>query len=110
MSLNERFNTNSELEIDKLLRKSWTNSLTQSQFDESCVICNTTDNIEMHHIRAVKNVRVKTRTYAQWIGAFLRKSIPLCSGHHVALHSGKLSQSEVIILSKYRGKALFKKD
>ena len=64
LSLNERFNTNSELEIDKLLRKSWTNSLTQSQFDESCVICGTTDNIEMHHIRAVKNVRVFTRTYA----------------------------------------------
>lgn len=64
----------------------------------------------MHHIRSVKNVRVKTRTYSQWIGGFQRKSIPLCSGHHIALHSGKLSQSEVNTLSKYRGKAGHKKD
>lgn len=64
----------------------------------------------MHHIRSVKNVRVKTRTYAQWVCGFLRKLIPLCSGHHIALHSGKLSQSEVNILSKYRGKARYKKN
>ena len=89
---------------------SWTGSLTKSQFDEPCAICGTTDNIEMHHIRSVKNVRIKTRTYAQWVGKFLRKSIPLCFGHHIALHSGKLSQSEVNILSKYRGKAYHKKD
>lgn len=110
LSLNERFNTSLELDIDKLLRMSWTGSLTKSQFDESCAICGTTDNIEIHHIRSVKNVRVKTRTYAQWAGGFLRKSIPLCAGHHLALHSGKLSQSEVNILSKYRGKAVSKKD
>jgi hypothetical protein len=39
--------------------------MTQSQFDEVCVLCGTNNNIEMHHIRSVKNVRVKARTYAQ---------------------------------------------
>jgi hypothetical protein len=109
LGMDERFNANTELHTDKLLRKSWTNSLTQTQFDESCAICGTTDNIEIHHIRSVKNVRVKTRTYAQWAGGFLRKTIPLCSGHHAALHSGKLSRDEVMILSKYRGKTAQKK-
>lgn len=106
LCLNERFKTNSQLEINKLLRISWTNSLTRSQFDEACAICGTTDNIEMHHISSVKNVRVKTRTYAQWAGAFLRKSIPLCSDHHIALHCGKLSKSDVTILSKYKSKTV----
>ena len=110
LGIDERFNTSYELDINKLLRMSWTKSLTKSQFDEPCVICGTTDNIEMHHIRSVKNIRVKTRTYAQWVGGFLRKSMPLCSGHHIALHSGKLSQSEVNILSKYRGKARHEKN
>jgi hypothetical protein len=86
--MDERFNANTELHTDTLLRKSWTNSLTQTQFDEPCAICGTTENIEIHHIRSVKNVRV----------------IPLCSGHHAALHNGKLLRNEVMILSKYRGK------
>jgi group II intron reverse transcriptase/maturase len=77
LSMNKQFNTSSELKIDKLLRMSWTSSLTKFQFDEVCAICGTTDNIEIHHIKSVKNVRVKTRTYAQWVGKFLRKSIPL---------------------------------
>jgi group II intron reverse transcriptase/maturase len=109
LGMDERFNANTELHTDKLLRKSWTNSLTQTQFDESCAICGTTDNIEIHHIRSVKNVWVKTRTYAQWAGKFLRKTIPLCSGHHAALHNGKLLRNEVMILSKYRGKTAPKK-
>jgi group II intron reverse transcriptase/maturase len=110
LSEDERFNTSHELDINKLLRQSWTSSLTKSQFDEPCAICGTMDNIEIHHIRSVKNIRMKTRTYAQWVGGFLRKSIPLCSGHHIALHSGKLSKNEVSILSKYRGKSYPKKD
>jgi hypothetical protein len=106
LGMDERFNANTELHTDKLLRKSWTNSLTQTKFDESCAICGTT---EIHHIRSVKNVWVKTRTYTQWAGGFSRKTIFLCSCHHVALHSGKLSRNEVMILSKYRGKAVSKK-
>jgi hypothetical protein len=51
--------------IDELLRQTWSNSLTRSQFDEPCAICGTMENLEIHHIRSVKNVRVKTRTYAQ---------------------------------------------
>jgi hypothetical protein len=79
--------------------------MTLSQFDEPCLICETLDNIEIHHVRSVKNVRIKVRTYAQWEGASRRKSIPLCSGHHVALHSGKLSRGDIEKLAQYKGKA-----
>lgn len=101
---NERFNFRESTDIDALLNQTWSNSLTRSQFDEPCAICGTIDNIEIHHVRSVKNVRVKTRTYAQWVGGFQRKSNPLCKRHHQLLHAGKLTRSEVKRLSEYKGK------
>lgn len=104
LPMNERFKVNENNNIDELLNQTWTNSLTRSQFDEPCAICGTLDNIEIHHLRSVKDVRVKTRTYAQWTGGFLRKSIPLCKDHHVQLHAGNLSHDDVKRLSIYKGK------
>ena len=105
LPIDKRFKTGQNLNIDELLTKTWSNSLTLSQFDEPCALCGTIDDLEIHHIRSVKDVRLKTRTYAQWAGGFLRKSIPLCKDHHVKLHSGKLSKDEINILSSYRGKS-----
>jgi hypothetical protein len=62
------------------------------------------ENLEIHHIRSIKNVRVKTRTYAQWVGGFERISIPLCKEHSMMYHSGKLFRAEIMKLSKYKGK------
>ena len=101
---NKRFRVSENTNIDQLLSQSWSNSLTRTQFDEPCAICGTLDNIEIHHIRSVKDVRVKTRTYAQWVGAFSRKSIPLCKVHHNMLHAGKLTRDDEKRLSKYKGK------
>lgn len=105
LSMDQRFNLKDDIDIDKILHKTWSGSMTLSQLDEPCVICGTLDNIEMHHVRSVKNVRVKVHTYAQWEGAFRRKSILLCSGHHVALHSGKLSRGDIKKLAQYKKKA-----
>lgn len=104
LSMHERFNSKRNEKIDELLRQTWSNSLTRSQFDEPCAICGTMENLEIHHIRSIKNVRVKTRTYAQWTGGFERKTIPLCKEHHIMYHSEKLSKGEIIKLSQYRGK------
>lgn len=106
LSIDDRFRTNETISIDKLLNQTWSNALTRSQFDEPCAICGTLDNIEIHHIRTVKNVRVKTRTYAQWKGGFKRKSIPLCEEHHIQLHAGNLTKEEVGRLSEYKGKKI----
>ena len=97
--INERFRVNEIYDIDQLLSQTWSNSLTRSQFDEPCVICGTLDNIEMHHIKSVNSVRVKTRTYVQWTGAFHRKSIPLCKEHHILLHAGKLFHEDATKLA-----------
>jgi group II intron reverse transcriptase/maturase len=107
LDINKRFNAKVSPNIDSILNKTWSNSMTQSQFDEVCAVCGTSDNIEMHHIRYVKNVRMKVRTYAQWEGAFNRKSIPLCSNHHLAYHNGTLAKDEIQKIAEYRGKKIF---
>lgn len=104
LPMNERFRIDENNDIDKLLSQSWSNSLTRSQFDEPCAICGTFESIEIHHLRSVKDGRVKTRTYAQWTGGFSRKSIPLCRDHHLQLHAGNLSREDVNRLSVYKGK------
>jgi len=105
LPINERFKTGQNLEIDKLLTQSWANSLTYSQFDEPCAICGSMVEIEIHHFRPVKDVRLKTRTYAQWEGGFSRLSVPLCKIHHANLHAKKLLKEEIEKLNTYRGKS-----
>lgn len=104
LPMNERFDDTKMYEIDKILNKSWSGSLTLSQFDEPCTLCGTLDNIEIHHIRSVKNIRMQNRSYEQWVGSFYRKSIPLCRVHHMQLHAGNLSKEDVKKLAIYRGK------
>lgn len=100
----ERFHTQPLTDIETLLRTSWSKAMTQAQFDQVCALCGVQENLEIHHIRSIKKIRVKARSYAQWVGGFLRKSIPLCTAHHRALHAGQLSLSEIQKLSAYKGK------
>nr|AYE93245.1 hypothetical protein C0995_000107 [Termitomyces sp.] len=44
---------------DALIKKSWAGKLTQTAFGKSCAVCGTTSEIEMHHVRSVKDVRSK---------------------------------------------------
>ena len=108
--VDQRFNVNITTNIDKLLSQTWVRSMTLPQFDEGCAICGSKP-VEIHHIRSVKDVRAKYAsqgisgvTFQQWIGAFNRKSIPLCRIHHKDLHSRRLSFEQLRILADYRGK------
>ena len=87
------------------LETSWTAKLTESNINKTCILCGTGVNIEMHHLRTVKDVRQKIRTgnatYAEWSGAFKRKQIPLCSYHHDQYHGGKLNHADIKLISNY---------
>jgi retron-type reverse transcriptase len=60
LPINKRFYIRENNNIDKLLNQTWSNSMTFSQFDESCAICDTIKNMEIHRIKSIRNVRVKT--------------------------------------------------
>lgn len=54
---NERYNR-----ADDILKVSWFNKLTKSNLNKACVICNSQNEVEMHHIRQVKDVKNKIKT------------------------------------------------
>lgn len=108
LSIDERFSTKENTNIDKLLNQTWSSSLTSSQFDEPCAICCTTENIEIHHIRPVKNVRIKVHSYSQWVGGYERKTVPLCNAHHLKLHAGSLTKAYRTKFANYKGRNITK--
>jgi hypothetical protein len=99
------YKTNYELP-EKELEKSWYGRLTQSNIFKTCVVCGSSTNIQMHHLRKVLNIRTKTAnskaTFDQWIGATRRKQIPLCQYHHSLYHSGKLLNYEITKIANYQ--------
>jgi len=54
-------------------------------FGLPCLICGETENVEMHHIRKISDLKGKTALEIAIIAAN-RKQIPLCRMHHLAAH------------------------
>lgn len=91
----------------KLLEISWSSKLTTNTFNKVCVLCSSSQGLEMHHLRKVADVRYKMRTgnstFEQWIGASTRKQIPLCKYHHIELHKGNLNPADISIIRNFNG-------
>jgi hypothetical protein len=92
--------------IEKLLSQARSHSLTQIGLYK-CAICESSYDIQMHHLRKAQDVRHKIRTgnstYAQWVGGYAIKQVPLCKYHHESLHKGELNHSDFMKLSKWNG-------
>lgn len=90
-----------------LLDITWAGKLTETNFGKTCTICGSTTQIEMHHLRSVKDVRAKIRTgdvtFAQWEGATRRKQIPLCNYHHELYHKGLLNHADLKEIIRFTG-------
>lgn len=91
--------------LKNLLDVSWSGNLTKTNLFKSCVICGSTKDIEMHHLRSVKKVRSLMKsnkaTFAMWMGGSLRKQIPLCNYHHKLYHKGQLLNYELNRIALY---------
>lgn len=94
------------IQPDEILNTMWINKVTKSNLNKVCALCGSSEEIEMHHMRSVKDVRRKINkgeaTFTEWKGAFLRKQVPLCNRHHRAWHSNTLSETELNILKTYK--------
>lgn len=58
-------------------------------FESRCVNCNSTENIEMHHIKHIKTINTKLNSFDKMVAAINRKQVPLCRVCHVKLHAGE---------------------
>lgn len=67
--------------------KRYMGKYTRSKIGGECAICQSRLNVEMHHIKTLKNIR--PRTFDELFGYVNRKQIPLCRTHHVEVTKGR---------------------
>lgn len=94
----KEFNINAELP-DKFIFSNWNKKMTRSNLYKSCVVCNSFENVEMHHVRKIRDLKSKHKSkkidfFTMQMAAINRKQVPLCTKHHHALHNNKLSKGE----------------
>jgi len=62
-----------------------------------CELCGSTDNIQVHHVRALKDLQIKGRAekpfWIQIMAARRRKTLVVCGKCHHAVHAGRSSPS-----------------
>lgn len=107
MKVKHDYKVKSKLDIpqlDKLMSEKRSRTMTERFANLRCALCGSNTDVEVHHLRSVKDIRAKIRTgnssYEQWTGGFIRKQVPLCRYHHKLLHKGKLSALDFRTLSK----------
>jgi hypothetical protein len=93
-----KFSINAPIPYEVLFKR-WNNKLTRSRLFKYCVICGTSHQVEMHHVRKVKDLKAKAAGgkmdfFTMQMASINRKQIPLCRTHHVALHRNNLSPLE----------------
>jgi group II intron reverse transcriptase/maturase len=54
----------------------------------SCIVCGSPDNIEIHHIRALKDISKKNDWLSMTMAKFSRKQVPVCKSCHIKIHNG----------------------
>jgi group II intron reverse transcriptase/maturase len=84
---------------DEIILSNWNSKLTKSNLFKMCIICGSQNNVEMHHVRKIKDLKGKARKnkmdfFTMQMAAINRKQVPLCSSHHKAFHNNTLSDTE----------------
>lgn len=81
----------------KNLETVWNAKFTKSNLDAPCIICGSLDNVEMHHVRKIrdlKNPNSKLDFFTRQMAAINRKQVPLCQDHHIRLHNNTWTAAE----------------
>jgi group II intron reverse transcriptase/maturase len=97
---------NPNVEPLKGLDAVWNAKFTKSNLHKACIICGKTDDVEMHHIRKIRDLKKPTSKldfFSRQMAAINRKQIPLCKDHHTRLHSNTWSEAEKSQLKKQKG-------
>lgn len=74
----------------KSLETVWNAKFTKTSLGATCVICGSEDDVEMHHVRKIrdlKNPNSKLDFFTRQMAPINRKQVPLCQDHHIRLHN-----------------------
>jgi len=56
-----------------------------------CAICGSFEDVQMHHVRALKDIAKSKNTVHRYMIAIERTQVPVCRKHHLELHKGNWS-------------------
>lgn len=84
--------TNPFVRLEKLGRASFR---TRDVLNNPCTVCGTFDDVEMHHVRAIKDLTKNPKDYMKAIMSRMnRKQIPVCRPCHVRIHQGTITKAD----------------
>jgi group II intron reverse transcriptase/maturase len=73
--------------------------LVQRLLADTCELCGSMENIQVHHIRAMRDLRKEGRTprpaWVEWMAARRRKTLVVCKSCHADIHSGRPLKREL---------------
>lgn len=98
-----------EDQLDEIMERNWNNKFTKSNLWENCAICDADSQIEMHHVRSIRDLRDPKGKNKDWftraMNGINRKQIPLCNEHHKKLHKDELDVFELTNFRNYIAKS-----
>lgn len=53
-----------------------------------CIICGCTENIEVYHVRALKDISKKRDWLSMTMAKYAQKQVPVCKSCHIKIHTG----------------------
>lgn len=66
-------------------------SKTISSQGAPCAICGSFEDVQMHHVRHLKDIAKSKSIVHKYMISIERKQIPICRKHHLDLHKGNWS-------------------
>lgn len=73
--------------------------------DSNCASCNSSDQVEMHHVRHIKTINLKLSPFDKMMARINRKQVPLCRRCHMEIHQGKYNGKSLKYMSVNKFKA-----
>lgn len=68
---------------------SWGPRRTQTRLTDHCAICQSSERVEMHHVRHIRKRGETVTGFSLYMAAMNRKQIPVCHSCHRDIHKGK---------------------
>ena len=61
-------------------------------FESSCLVCESNENIEIHHVRKLRDSSksIKNDYFTAMMSRMNRKQVPLCKRCHINVHRGQI--------------------
>jgi len=67
----------------------WWPRRTQSRLMDNCVICDGSEQVEMHHVRHIRKHGETNQGFSLYLASINRKQVPVCHKCHRDIHNGK---------------------